>query len=131
MKKITLIFIAIVFTGSPAIQASTYNTIDPLKVEYKANQVKAEFVGKSNKSLYFRKIDDSKMLEFTIISMNILSKYDFNDKQNIGMVFNLTYEVQKLETIVKDTKNQDAKVSQFIERKILMNVEHLEGIAKN
>ena len=131
MKKIALIFIGLLFAGSPVIHADTYYTDDPIEVIFKATRVKAEFVGKSDKSLYFRKVEDSKMLEFTIISMNIISKYDFNDKSNIGKVFNLTYEVQKLESIVEDAKNQGAKVSQFIERKILMNVERIEGIAKN
>ena len=122
---------AVLFVGLPTLKANTYPNIGSVKLDYKATQIVAEFVGKSKKSLYFKQIEDGKMLEFTIINLNILSKYDFDDKKNIGQVFNLTYEVQKLETIFADTKNQDAKVSQFVERRILMNVKRKEGIATN
>jgi len=132
MKKITLILITILFTNISVAETKTVQDITPTSLMYKAIQVKAEFVGKSEKSFYFKKVDDSKMLEFTIISMRILSQYDFDDKANIGKVFNLTYEVQKLETLVKDSKNDGIMVSQFKERKILMNIALVEGsVAKN
>ncbi|WP_155839750.1 hypothetical protein [Aquimarina latercula] len=120
MKNFALVLMTILTTSFTTINTETYD------IDYNATEVKAEFVGKSEKSLYFRKADDSKMMEFTIVSMNILSKYDFNDKANIGKIFNITYEVQKLETLIKDPKNDGARVSQFVERKILMKVEKIK-----
>jgi len=121
MKNIAVLLLVLFASSFTPIEKSTTDVI-----AYNAREIKAKFVGKSAKSFYFKKIEGDKMMEFTIVNMSILSKYDFEDKANVGKTFTLIYEVQKLETLTKDPKKDGAKVSQYIERKILMEVELIE-----
>ena len=120
MKKLALLLITVLATSFTTIETSKLND------DKKEVVVKAEFVGKSKKSLYFKKVEDSKMMEFTVVNMSVLSTYDFGDKANIGQIFNITYEVQKVEKSIDKPEDNDAKVLQFVERQILMKVAKLD-----
>ena len=87
----------------------------------KAIEIQAFFQGNSKKALYFKKEDDKKMMEFNIVNMEILEKYDFSDKNFIGKKFKLFYEVQHLESLKDSGNNDGLKLKEIVERKILMN----------
>ncbi len=113
MKKILLLLIVI---SSMSFASSTNDQL---------SQAEVTFNGQSDKAYYFTNAATGKVIEITIVSKSAISKYDFNAKENIGKKFRITYEIDKIETVNKDTKN-DVDVKQYKQRLILMDIEKIE-----
>ncbi len=116
MKKI-LLALTIILTSS-------FTTITNNKVE----EIEVTYNGQSDKAYYFTNKQTGKVMEFTIVSKKAVSKYDLNEKKYVGKTFMITYEVDKIEVINKDSKN-DAQVKQYKKRLILIDIKETEQIA--
>ncbi|WP_160114626.1 hypothetical protein [Aquimarina sp. AU474] len=111
MKKVILILIAVVMTS--------FTSVPDLTII----ETVATYNGQSDKAIYFTDAKNGKVLEFSILTKKVLSKYDLTAKEYIGAHFTITYEEDKIE-IVGDRK----EVSQVKKRLILMDIDKKENI---
>ncbi len=116
MKKILLLL--------TIIMASSFTSIAGDKIE----EAEVTFNGQSDKAYYFTNTTTGKLMEFTIVSKKAVSKYDLNEKKYIGKTFIVSYEVDSIEVIQKDTQ-KDVQVKQYKKRLILMDIKEKESIA--
>ncbi len=90
-------------------------------VEGKTVEIEAIFQGNSTKALYFKNTADQKIMEFTIVNIELLSKYDHFNRAHVGKRFRLIYDVQYLEKSNESADNDGAKVMEVVERRILLS----------
>lgn len=109
MKNILLILIIVLTTSFTSMDN---NDIVEARVTYS---------GQSDKAYYFTK-DTGKVLEFSFVSKKAISQYDLSAKQLIGKEFTITYEIDNIEIVSKDTQ-----VKQFKKRLILVDIKEIES----
>ncbi|GGX15354.1 hypothetical protein [Aquimarina muelleri] len=94
-------------------------------------EVKVTYSGQSDKAYYFTDKETGKILEFTFVSKKAVSKYDLSEKEHIGGVFTITYEVDPIEVQNNDIK-EDAEVKKYKQRLILIDINKIEKpVVKN
>lgn len=66
------------------------------------------------------------MLEFTFVSKKAISKYDLSTKKLTGKEFIITYEIDNIEIVSKDTQ-----VKQYKKRLILIDIKMTDSEVVN
>ncbi len=114
MKNILLVLTVI-------LVSSFTSTIDNKVVE-----LEVTYNGQSDKAYYFTNKETEKVMEFTFVSKKAVSKYDLNEKKYVGKTFLITYEIDPIEVINKDSK-KEVEVKQYKQRLILLDIKETEN----
>ncbi len=114
MKKILLILTVVV--------TASFTSIDNNEIV----EAQVTYSGQSDKAYYFANKDTGKVLEFTFVSKKAISKYDLSTKKLTGKEFMITYEIDNIEIVSKDTQ-----VKQYKKRLILIDIKIIESEVVN
>ncbi|MBQ0735553.1 hypothetical protein [Aquimarina celericrescens] len=87
--------------------------------------IEATYSGQSDDAYYFTNKETGKAMKFAFVSKKAISKYDLNDKKNIGLTFTVTYEIEKIEVQSKNSDDK-AQVKEYKQRYILIDLKKSE-----